>query len=191
MTVNGKPWQRTFIPHRLLAEGGDIAFAMSAKPGNWGRDVAALPPSLTNTDARPAPMADLTVSGRDAAKASVANAKDLFDDDSRTEAMFSAAAPLTVTIALDRASRGRVSMYTLTSGAVGGHPTAWTLEGSDDGTLWKQLDRRSGEDFEWARYTRPFALATPAAYRQYRLVISAMSDARQSSLAEIELLGTP
>lgn len=115
---------------------------------------------------------------------------DLFDDTSRTEAVFSATAPLTAAFVLDETVLGAVRMYTLTSGGSGGHPTAWTLEGSNDGTHWKELDRRSGENFEWACYTRPFALTAPAAYRQYRLVVTKMSDARQSSLAEIELLGT-
>ena len=41
VTVNSKPWDRTVIPHRLLAEGADITFAMSAQPGTWGRDAAA------------------------------------------------------------------------------------------------------------------------------------------------------
>lgn len=115
----------------------------------------------------------------------------MFDDTSRTEVIFSAAAPLTVAFALDKQPHGAVRQYTLTSGGSGGHPSAWTLEGSDNGKHWKVLDRRSGERFEWTRYTRPFALSAPAAYRQYRLVITAMSDARQSSLAEIELLGQP
>ncbi len=191
MTVNGKPWNRTVIPHRLLAEGGDIEFAMSAQPGHWGRDAAALPPSLTRGDAIPAPLHDLTAPGRGVAKASVAKAGDLFDDSSRTEAVFSSAAPLVATFAQGKAAGGAVRMYTLTSGATGGHPTAWILEGSDDGTHWQELDRRSGEAFEWARYTRPFGLAAPASHRRYRLTVTDASDARQSSLAEIELLGTP
>lgn len=187
VTVNGKPWNSTAIPHHLLAEGGDIAFAMSTTPGRWGRDAAALPPSLTRGDAIPVPLADL--SDRHAAEANAGKAGDLFDDDSRTEVVF--AAPLTVTVALGKAAHGGVRMYTLTSGGTGGHPTAWTLEGSDDGAHWTRVDKRSGERFEWARYTRPFAIRAPAAYRRYRLVIAAASDARQSSLAEIELLGTP
>jgi len=188
VTVNGQPWTSTSIPHRVLAEGGDIAFAMSATPGEWGRAVAALPPSLTTSAAIPAPLVDITLHG--IAEANVADAGDLFDDSSRTEVVFSNGQLPTVTIA-PKAGRGVVSMYTLTSGASGGRPTAWTLEGSDDGRQWTLLDRRSGEAFEWTRHTRPFALAKPAAYRQYRIVVTASSDGGQSSLAEIELLGRP
>src|SRR5690606_33759626 len=159
VTVNGMPWNRTVIPHRLLAEGGEIEFAMSAQPGRWGSAAAALPPSLTAGDAVPAPLADLARPGE--ASGNVAQVEALFDDSSRTEATFSSADPPTVAFEFDGAARGVARMYTLTSGGTGGHPTAWTLEGSDDGTHWTELDRRSGEDFEWARYTRPFAIAAP------------------------------
>ena len=184
VTVNGQPWNRTFIPHRLLAEGGRIEFTMSPQRSAWGSDAAALPPSLTSGDAPAEPLADLTGQGR-----GVASADALFDDTSRTEAAFSV--PASVTYAFDNATRGEVSFYTLTSGSAGGHPVAWTLEGSDDGKRWKVLDRRSGEVFEWARYTRPFRLASPARYRHYRFVFNAGSEAGRFSLAEIELLGTP
>jgi hypothetical protein len=189
VTVNGKAWTQAFIPHRLLAEGGEIEFAMSAKPGAWGRDQAALPPSLTSGSDLPAPLVDLTGPGRGTATIgrSNGNAGDLFDDTSHTEAAF--AAPASVTYMFDGASPGEVSFYTLTSGRTGGHPVAWMLLGSDDGRHWTELDKRSGERFEWADYTRPFRLATPANHRQYRLVITEGSDAGRSSLAEIELLG--
>jgi putative alpha-1,2-mannosidase len=96
VTVNGKAWDRTVLPHRLLAEGGEIEFAMSAKPGMWGRDATALPPSLTDGSAMPAPLVDLTGPGRGAATISaLGKAGDLFDDSSRTEAVF--ATPATVT----------------------------------------------------------------------------------------------
>ena len=184
IAVNGQPWHRAFIPHRLLAEGGKIEFTMSPQRRAWGSDAAALPPSLTSGDAPAEPLSDLTGQGR-----GVASADALFDDTSRTGAAFSA--PATVSYAFDNTRGGEVDFYTLTSGSAGGHPIAWTLEGSDDGRRWKVLDRRSGETFEWTRYTRPFRLASPARYRQYRFVFNAGSESGRFSLAEIELLGTP
>jgi hypothetical protein len=94
-----------------------------------------------------------------------------------------------VTYTFNKTPSAEVSFYTLTSGSAGGHPTAWTLEGSDDGKRWKVLDSRTGERFEWARYTRPFRLDAIARYRRYRVVIAEASDPNQFSLAEIELLG--
>jgi hypothetical protein len=191
VTVNGKVWSSTMIPHRVLAEGGNIEFSMSSKPGAWGRDASALPRSLTTGDTPPAPMADLTGPGRGSASISVsgANGRELFDNTSRTEVVFPEAKPASVTYVFNQRPRTGVSLYTLTSGGTGGHPTAWALEGSDDGKQWKVLDRRTGERFEWTRYTRPFRLAAPAKYRQYRLVVNETSDATRSSLAEIELFG--
>ena len=189
--VNGKPWGRTSIPHRLLAAGGEIEFDMAPKPASWGSEAAALPPSLTTGDAPPAPMMDLSGHGRGAASTDArgVQADALFDDSSRSEARFTT--PAAVTYALDESVRGEVAYYTLTSGSGGGHPTAWELQGSDDGKRWKTLDRRRGEAFEWARYIRPFRLSKPARYRQYRLLVSEASAPSGFTLAEIELLGVP
>jgi len=193
VTVNGKPWHSTAIPHRVLAEGGRIEFNMSPEPAAWGRDSAALPASLTAAGAPPAPLADITGSGRGVASASTPglDAGVLFDDSSRTELAFSYAVPTTLAYALAKAPDTAVTFYTLTSGSSGGYPRAWRLEGSDDGRAWKLLDHRAGETFEWAHYTRPFRLAAPARYRQYRLVMAGGGGAGQCSLAEIELLGVP
>jgi predicted alpha-1,2-mannosidase len=191
--VNGKAWERTVIPHRMLAAGGHVEFEMSAEPGTWGREASALPPSLTVGAAAPTPLADLTGSGRGVASASEpgAEAGALFDDTSATGASFAAVAPVTVTWSSSDVHPAQVDFYTLTSGSTGGHPTAWTLEGSDDGETWQVLDRRTGEAFEWRRYTRPFKLQAPARYRYFRWVITGASDQHGFSLAELELLGGP
>lgn len=190
VSVNGKPWHSTAIAHRLLAQGGRIEFEMSAEPAAWGSERAALPKSLSVGEAAPAPLADLTGSGRGVAATRLpgADATALFDDTSDTEMAFSCDRPVTVSYALANAPEGAMTFYTLTSGSSGGYPVAWRLEGSDDGHTWKLLDQRAGETFEWARYTRPFRLATPARYRQYRLVIEGGAGQDRCSLAEVELL---
>jgi hypothetical protein len=110
----------------------------------------------------------------------------LTDDDAKTQVTLTGANP-TITVALPQ---GRpVGMYTLTSGATGAAPSAWVLEGSYDGTTWSPVDRRTGEKWAWASYTRSFSIASPKAYTQYRLVLTpAGTDG--VTLAEIELLGT-
>ncbi|HVJ38271.1 MAG TPA: GH92 family glycosyl hydrolase [Stenotrophomonas sp.] len=190
VNVNGKPWRSTAIPHRLLAEGGHIEFEMSSKPAAWGSEPAALPTSLTTGEAPPAPLADITGSGRGVAatRSPGIDANALFDDTSDTEIAFSCRAPPTLSYALAKPPEGAVTFYTLTSGSSGRYPAAWRLEGSDDGRHWRLLDQRAGEAFEWARYTRPFRLATPARHRHYRLVIEDRGDADRCSLAEVELL---
>ena len=165
-----------------------MEFKLSPRPAPGGSNAAAAPASLTPKAAPPSPLQDITAAGRGVATASPsgADAGALFDDTSGTEAVFSGEA--SITYALAKAGGAPVGFYTLTSGAAGGQPSGWRLEGSDDGQRWTVLDRREGERFEWARYTRPFRLQSPASYRHYRLVVTAASAARWS-LAEIELLG--
>jgi hypothetical protein len=74
-----------------------------------------------------------------------------------------------------------VSFYTLTSVAPADAPRDWVLEGSDDGTNWRVLDERHQQAFRWQTQTRPFKVARPGAYQQYRLRAA-------GTLAEVELL---
>jgi hypothetical protein len=76
-------------------------------------------------------------------------------------------------------------MYTVTSPATAGAPTQWTLQGSADGKRWTTLDQRRDERFPWHRQTRGFAVARPAAYARYRLVLEGNGPA---AVAELELL---
>jgi hypothetical protein len=82
-----------------------------------------------------------------------------------------------------------VTFYTLTSGSVGGDPTGWVLEGSDDGRTWTTVDRRTGETFTARRQTRPFKIQHPGAYARYRLTIDG-GTADATVLAEVELLAS-
>ncbi|MFF4840076.1 GH92 family glycosyl hydrolase [Streptomyces collinus] len=167
VTVNGRPWTSTSLPHSLLAKGGVLQFFMGAKPSTWGSGRNAAPVSITQDDKVPAPRADL-LKGDGA----------LFDDTSATSA--------TVTsVDLPVAGAGKPVQYTLTSAA--DHtkaPAGWTLQGSADGTTWRTLDHRSGESFAWDRQTRAFTIAEPGSYATYRLVLDS-----ESTLAEVELLG--
>ncbi|MFE0191209.1 GH92 family glycosyl hydrolase [Streptomyces sp. NPDC058989] len=169
LRVNGKPWNSTALPHRLLARGGTLEFGMGPKPSAWGSGKKAAPTSLTQDDSIPAPEADLTRPDGSA----------LFDDTSDTAAEFT-----TATVALT--DRERATSYTFTSAVKGDAPTSWVLEASRDGRRWTQVDRRRAESFTWDRQTRVFQISRPGAYRHYRLV----ADGRPT-LAEIELLGTP
>lgn len=57
------------------------------------------------------------------------------------------------------------------------------LQGSTDGTSWKDLDKRSGQTFAWDKQTRVFSVQAPKAYAKYRLVST-----EAATLAEIELI---
>jgi hypothetical protein len=79
-------------------------------------------------------------------------------------------------------------MYTITSGNVAGDPSSWTLQGSNDGSTWRDLDTRSGQAFTWRLYTRPFTIARPGNYSRYRLKLTANSGEATTTIAELELL---
>ncbi|MEV4568223.1 GH92 family glycosyl hydrolase [Nonomuraea sp. NPDC049419] len=174
LKVNGRPYGKTYLPHDLIAEGGELEFEMGPRPSRWGAGKEAAPPSISDGDRVPEPLRDLTRPGTVPAEAGA-----LFDDDSGTRA----ALPGTVTYAF--ADRRKATFYTLTSGAgrPAEDPTGWVLEGSADGARWEVLDERSGESFAWRSQTRPFRIAKPGSYAHYRLRFTG-----GTSLAEIELL---
>jgi predicted alpha-1,2-mannosidase len=167
LKLDGRRYDRTYIRHEDIANGGTLDFDMGSTPSKWGADNP--PPSLTRGGEAPKPLRDVSGNG-------TTSAPKLFDDDSSTSD--TANAPVTVDFAAPQA----VSFYTLTSTADNGpDPRNWTLEGSDDGRQWKALDTRKGETFSWRQQTRPFKVAQPGAYAHYRLSTS-------GRLGEVELL---
>ncbi|QRP49910.1 GH92 family glycosyl hydrolase [Amycolatopsis sp. FDAARGOS 1241] len=173
LTVDGEPHHAPTISHTRLARGAVLEFDVRAEPGTWGTEPV--------TPAPPTPLRDLTGT----AYSPDGPAPVLLDDTSRTDATFTSRTPV-VDFTVHGTPR-EVTMYTLTSGSRDGDPSAWTLEGSDDGRRWTVLDRRSDELFRWRRQTRPFVLDTPAACAQYRLRITAATR-RRVTLAQWELL---
>ncbi|GAA2639629.1 GH92 family glycosyl hydrolase [Streptomyces axinellae] len=169
LKVNGKKWTSTALPHRLLAKGGTLEFAMGPQPSKWGSGKNAGPTSLTKDDKVPTPKSDVSQPDAD---------NPLLDNTSDTTAAVTQA-PVTV----ERGSR--VTSYTLTSAAKDTAPGSWVLEGSRDGKTWTPVDRRSGETFRWDKQTRVFDVTEPGRYDRYRLV----PDGRAGELAEVELLG--
>ncbi|MGD3108270.1 GH92 family glycosyl hydrolase [Streptomyces sp. YGL11-2] len=168
LRVNGKPWNSTALPHALLARGGTLDFAMGPRPSRWATGPDAAPTSITRDDRVPAPPVDVTIPSGP-----------LFDNSSATSQEFTS-------VELPVARPVRAVQYTLTSADRARAPGDWVLEGSQDGTSWTELDRRTGESFAWDRQTRAFSIAAPGSYRHYRLVSS-----HKAVLAEIELLAPP
>lgn len=165
LKVNGKKWTSTSLPHELLAKGGVLDFDMGPKPSAWGTGKDAAPVSITKDDKVPSPK-------KDALKGAGA----LFDDTSATSAQVES-------VELPAPAGTKAVQYTLTSDAAAKAPTGWVLQGSADGTTWKDLDKRSGETFAWDKQTRVFSVRAPKAYAQYRLVST-----KAATLAEIELI---
>ena len=187
LSVNGRPWDRVYLPHEEIARGGTLDFRMGPNPSTWGCNPDALPPSLTKDGATPTTMRDITASAGGHGEGSDGiNVAALFDDTSRTHVTFRTATPwLAYHLPGDGST---VRYYTLTSGPGGDDPRSWTLRGSDDGAQWTVLDERDGETFRWRRQTRPFAVAHPGVFRRYRLEITDSTGDATVTLAQVELL---
>jgi predicted alpha-1,2-mannosidase len=163
--LNGRPWDKAYLRHSDIADGGVLEFDMGPRPSTWGAD--APPPSLTQGDEAPKPLRDVSE-----------GAGALSDDDSSTEAAVDRP------VAFDFGAPQAVRFYTLTSSAAGTDPRDWVLEGSNDGSAWTVLDERRGETFAWRTQTRPFKLAHAGEYSHYRLRFSGAAP----TLSEVELL---
>src|SRR3954470_12193083 len=178
LRVNGRRWNKTYLPHSMLANGATLTFDMGPRPSGWATHGDTAPPSLTDGREPARPLRDATGKHGGEATSSTGNdVSQLFDDSSATEA----STGNWVEYAFDRRRDAR--FYTLTSAkAEGADPKSWTLKGSNDGgRSWKVLDTRSGETFKWRKQTRPVKIDVPGRYERCRLEAS-------GTLPEIELL---
>ncbi|KAF1014735.1 MAG: hypothetical protein GAK31_02222 [Stenotrophomonas maltophilia] len=181
LKVNGKPWTKTWIPHALVAKGATLDFEMGPTPSRWGAGVDDAPNSLTARGQRPALLHDLLGAGATATLEGGDTLPALVDDDATSSMTLAGKS----SVVLAGVADGAATMYTLTSGDGAIRGGSWTLEALSAGGRWTVLDERKGEAFAWARQTRPFRIATPGRYAEYRLRVSAPS---RVPLSEIELI---
>ncbi|MEV0680757.1 GH92 family glycosyl hydrolase [Actinosynnema sp. NPDC050436] len=177
LKVNGKVWDKAYLPHAEIAHGGTLDFEMGPGPSRWATGADAVPPSPTTGTEPPRPVRDVTsssvVTGSSAAGP-------LVDDTSRTSASVS-------WLRVDRPDvKEKAAFYTLTSGKGTGDPSSWVLKGSYDGSSWSTVDERHDVTFPHRQQTRAFKIAEPGHYRHYRLEFPAVV-----TLAEVELLAAP
>ncbi len=171
--LNGKKWDSTALPSDAVAKGGTLEFVMGPKPSSWGSGKTAGPRSLTQGDAVAKPRSDALLDGQGP----------LTDNTSATEG------PLTRD-ELPVGEAVKAVQYTLTSADRAKAPSGWVLQGSADGTSWRDLDKRVGESFAYDQQTRVFSVARPGTYAHYRIVPDAGgTDAAAPRVAEVELLG--
>nr|WP_022972167.1 GH92 family glycosyl hydrolase [Xanthomonas maliensis] len=183
LTLNGKPWNKTWLPHAAIANGATLAFVMGPTPSRWGSGADAVPPSLTPPGQRPAPLRDLLASTARITLDNGSELANLHDDDAKTLGTLSPGATLT----LSGLAHGTATLYTLTNGSSPIAAAGWTLEARDRTGAWNVIDRRSQEAFAWPLQTRPFRIATPGVYAEYRL---RLQTPMRTQWAEIELLGS-
>jgi predicted alpha-1,2-mannosidase len=186
LKVNGKAYTSTSLPQSLIAGGGTLDFDMGPNPSQWGTGAGDAPKSITQGDAVPTPLHDLTGPGQGTASTSDgSNVTPFFDNTSNTEAKVTG----TLQYQLNSADQA-VTHYTLTSPKGAGDPKNWTLQGSYDGKTWAVADTETDQSFQWRQQTQAFKVANPAHYTYYRVQVTA-STGGSASLSEVELLGQP
>jgi hypothetical protein len=71
----------------------------------------------------------------------------------------------------------------------GRDPKDWQFQGSNDGSIWTTLDTQSGQTFATRYQMNTYTVSSPAAYRYYRLNITANSgDTSSTQISELALL---
>jgi len=83
-----------------------------------------------------------------------------------------------------------IKSYTITSPALKPErdPRNWEFQGSKDGTNWVTLDTRTDQLFPLRFYEMEYALAKPAAYRYFRLNVTANNGDNMLQIADVKLI---
>ena len=68
-------------------------------------------------------------------------------------------------------------------------PTAWLLQGSNDGTEWFILDSRAGQTWPSISESRTYSVADPGAYKKYRLWVTDNGGNSYVALGQFQLIG--
>ena len=184
VTIDGRPWTSTFVPHEVVAAGATIRFDLSAEPQAWGTDAAAQPPSLTPPGERPTVLHDLADEARVTAVIGgrTMDAGAVIDDDSETPGL--------------RLAPGDAIEFAFDHDVV---PEMITVTPRAAGTVAFRIERVAGRDgapesarwvepFRWDRQMRPFlwddaAGHSPAAARIWRWVAESDVD-----IVQLEML---
>ncbi len=78
-----------------------------------------------------------------------------------------------------------------TGGCIDRSPNTWSLQGSDNGTMWLTIDSRSGYSIsDWqSEPSRQFTVQYPKKYKKYRLVIYSVNGSTVVSIQKFKIFG--
>jgi predicted alpha-1,2-mannosidase len=122
LRVDGRAYDKTYLPHNLLANGAVLDFAMGPQPSRWGTGAGNAPLSITQDNAVARPLRDATRPGGTATGSDGTDVSGLFDNSSATRVDLPGATPSIQYRFPSGAPRDRVTYYTLTSGPTLGTP---------------------------------------------------------------------
>lgn len=177
--------QETALQNYMKAGGGFLGLSDAARAqdgSQWFSGLIGARP----VGARPTPVA-ITASAENPPGESK---EKLADNDPGTKWL---AFAKTGWVAYKLAAPTAVASYDLVSGNdyEGRDPKNWTLQGSTDGTTWKDLDTRTNETFADRGQSRTFTFANTTAYSNYRLNITANGGEPIIQLADFKLATDP
>jgi Ricin-type beta-trefoil lectin domain/NedA-like, galactose-binding domain len=112
-----------------------------------------------------------------------------FDGDASTKWYLGGSSTPWIAYRFGGATSHVVTSYSVTSGDdwTDRDPTAWELQGSNDGTNWTTLDTRTGQRFENRAQTNYYAFSNANSYNGYRFYVTANNGSVDFQVAEIEL----
>lgn len=187
-------------PHAIVAEGVTTRAYTDTTVTNGTtyhyvvsavNSAGASPDSPADTATPRAPMWNVAVGGTATATVGAESAERAFDGNSHTlwhARACRGAAALQYDFGVGRSPLLRG--YTVTNALFRPErdPRDWQLQGSHDGAAWTTLDTRRDQSFPLRHYEMEYALARPAAYRFFRLHITANHGDNDLQLAELKLL---
>ena len=185
-TLNGQPYDRAFLDHQTILQGGVLELRMGPTPSPWGSSIDAGPVKDVAPDSWDCAEAGFATSGI----GSEGHPELAFDNDSRT-AWERPAEGATLQYVWTKPSTCQSTLYTITSaaGSPDADPRDWELEALVPDNGWTTLDRRTEQQFSSRQQTRVFTIASPPqAFTQLRLRVSANHGAPQTRIAEVEFL---
>jgi hypothetical protein len=173
--------------------GGAVAKLLWKRPG--AANAVVIPQSQLYPEVAPLVDRTLETGGTLAARGengTTEGAAKAFDNDITTKWLDKSATSW-IRYKFPNEAKRVITRYTITSGndEAPRDPKNWTLQGSDDGTIWSDLDTRTGELFAVTprRETRTFNFTNSNAYKYYRLNITLNNGGAYTQLSEIRLLG--
>jgi hypothetical protein len=93
-------------------------------------------------------------------------------------------------VQLKLAAARTVGAYAITVGGATFAPSAWTLQGSNNGSTWTTIDTRTAQAPAAASRIE-YTVATPGSYLYYRLNVTAVNGGTTTRIVELELLDLP
>jgi predicted alpha-1,2-mannosidase len=189
--LNGMPYTKSYLSHSDIVAGGLLELEMGPAPSSWGTGEHDAPSSITASSSNgPVFREDLAVGGAIISNPSNPQAQLAFDDDSGTQ--WVASGPRgSLQYRFANSEQHAVLLYTVTSASdrPDADPRSWRLQASNDCVRWQIIDRQANQSFAQRQQTRVFSVRNRTPFACYRFDFEAKRGAKQTQVAELELIG--